>query len=128
MRDQDNCVLTREKMKSFDEFCFSFSVQGAGCFIQNQKRWVMIQSACEAKTLALAAGKSDASFAHYSLKAARQVAFDEIENLSRRTGFTQPRTVDLVLGNTQRDIARDRVVDEENILRHVADGSLPGWD
>src|SRR5213594_2252164 len=85
----------------------------------------MVKRARKTDALALAAGETDAALADLRVKAAWQFRFNELEDLRHGTGFTQMHQIDLIIRQTKRDVARDRVVDEKNILWHVTDGSLP---
>src|SRR5215831_10847686 len=85
----------------------------------------MVKRACKADPLTLPARKADTAFAYIRIKPVRQFRFDEIQDLRHRASFAQARWIDLLVRQTERDVARDRVVYEENILRHVTDRSLP---
>src|SRR5438034_6249505 len=85
----------------------------------------MVKRARKTDALALAAGETDAALADLRVKAAWQFRFNELEDLRHGTGFTQMHQIDLIIRQTKRDVARDRVVDEKNILWHVTDGRLP---
>ena len=54
-----------------------------------------------------------------------QFCFDEVEYLRHSTSFTQSGLIDLFIRQTKRDVACNRIVDQKNILWHVADGSPP---
>src|SRR5215475_9609571 len=86
----------------------------------------MVKRAREADALALPAGKTNTTLPHDRIKAVTQFRFNKIEDLCNCAGFAQSRRVDLVIRQAKRDVARDRIVYEKDVLWHVTDGSLPG--
>src|SRR5206468_12830661 len=95
-------------------------------FVENQQWWTVVKRARKADALALAARETDTALPHDRVKAGRQIRFDEVEYLCRRTRLAQPHRINLVIRQAKRDVARDGVVYEKDILWHVTDGSLPG--
>src|ERR1700757_4368561 len=85
----------------------------------------MVKGACKTDALALAAREADTAFPHIRLKAIRQFRFDEVEQLRDGASFAQTRRIDLIVRQPKRDVARDRVVDKEDVLWHITDRSLP---
>src|SRR6516225_2893289 len=88
----------------------------------------MIKGARKTDPLALPSRQSDTAFAHVRVKAIGCFGFNEIEYLRRRTSLAQARTIDLVVGQAECDVTRDAVINQENVLRHVTDSSLPRRD
>src|SRR4029453_6272337 len=87
----------------------------------------MVKRGRKTDALTLSAGKAHAALTDVRIKAIAQFRFNEVQYLRHSTSFAQPRAVDLLIWQTKRDVARNRVVDEEDILRHVADRCLPRW-
>src|SRR3954452_12729345 len=85
----------------------------------------MVKRARKTDALALPARKADATFAHRRVKSVRQFGFDELEYLRHNTSFTQLGLVDLFVRQTKGDVARNRIVNEKNILWHIADRLPP---
>src|SRR6266511_5534862 len=85
----------------------------------------MVKSARKTDALALPAGKTNTTFPHDRIKAVRQFDLDEFDQLRRDASFAQPRRIDLSVQQAECDIARNGIVNEENILWHITDGSLP---
>src|SRR4051794_13750256 len=85
----------------------------------------MVKRTRKTDPLALPARKPDATFADRCVEAIRQFGFDELEYLRHSTSFTQLDIIDFFVRQTKRDVARNRIVDEKNILGHIADGIPP---
>src|SRR5919198_2431475 len=85
----------------------------------------MVKSARKTDALTLAAGKTNTALSDVRGKAIVQFCFDEVEYLRHSTSFMQRGLIDLFVRQTKGDVARDRIVDEKNILWHVTDGRLP---
>ena len=85
----------------------------------------MVKRARKTDALALPAGKANTSLSHVRLKPVRQFGFNQVEDLCHCASFAQPRRIDLIVRHPKRDVARDSIVDQENILRHITDGGLP---
>src|SRR5947208_10899444 len=85
----------------------------------------MVKRTRKTDPLALPARKADATFADGGVEAIRQSCFDELEYLRHSTSFTQLDMIDFFVRQTKRDVARNRIVDEKNILGHIADGVPP---
>src|SRR4029077_1889245 len=86
----------------------------------------MVKGARKADALPLPAGKTNTTLPHDRLKAGRQFRFNEVEQLCRHTRFAQLLRINLVFRQAKRDVARDRVVYEKDVLWHVTGRSLPG--
>src|SRR5438128_10098835 len=85
----------------------------------------MIKRARKTNALTLPAGKADTALSDVRAKAIMQFCFDEVQYLRHSASFTQSGMIDLFVRQTKRDVARNRIVDQKNILWHVADRSLP---
>src|SRR5678815_2111229 len=85
----------------------------------------MVKSARKTNALPLPTGKSHATLPDIRIKAVTQFRFDEIEYLCHRTRFAQLRRINFTIRQAKRDVARNCIVDEKNILWHITDGGLP---
>src|SRR5215510_6644319 len=85
----------------------------------------MVKSARKTNALPLPTGKSHAALADVSIKTIRQFRFNEIEQLRRLAGLAQTDGINFTVLQSKRDVARNGVVNEKNVLWHIADGSLP---
>src|SRR6516165_7418085 len=85
----------------------------------------MVKRARKANTLALPTRKPDPALADSRVKPIGQFRFDELEHLRKSTRFAQSSLINLLIRQTECDVARDRVVGEKNILWNVTDRSLP---
>ena len=83
-----------------------------------------VEGAGESEPLALAAGEPHTTLAHDRLEPVRQLA-DDIVELREPDRLLDRRVVDLVAPPAEGDVGAKRVVDEVDVLRHVADRSLP---
>src|SRR5204863_2921041 len=92
---------------------------------QDQQRRTVVKRARKTNALPLPARETHTAFTHVRVEAKWQISFNEVEYLRHGASFTQPRGIDLVIQQAKRDVARDRIVDEKNILWHITDGSLP---
>src|SRR5947207_1705282 len=125
VRSHNHGELAGKAEQRLKQLSFRRDVQRAGCFVQNQQRWTMIKRASKTDPLTLPARKADAALANFRLKAVAQIRFNEVQYLRHTASFAQAHGIDLLIRQTKRDVARDRVVDEKNILRHVTDRCLP---
>src|SRR5215813_5604923 len=125
MSGHDHRELAAETAQRVEQFCFGRHIECARCFVQDQQRWTMVKRACKTDPLTLPARKADTSFAYIRIKPMRQFRFDEIEDLRHRASFAQARGIDLLIRQTKRDVARNCIVDQKNILWDVTNGSLP---
>src|SRR6185503_3408681 len=85
----------------------------------------MVKRARKTDALTLPTGKYHAPLPDARVKTGRQFPFDEFEQLRHGTSFTQPRRIDLIVRQAERDIARNGIGDGKNTLWHITDGSLP---
>ena len=85
----------------------------------------MVKRARKTDALPLAAGKSDTTFPDVRVETIAQFRFNNVEYLRHVASFAQARSIHLIVRQAKRDIARDRIVDEKNVLWHITDGSLP---
>ena len=85
----------------------------------------MVKRTRKTDPLALPARKADATFADRGVEAIRQFRLDELEYLRYSTSFTQLDMIDFFVRQTKCDVARNRIVDQKNILGHIADGIPP---
>src|SRR5437867_3283475 len=86
----------------------------------------MVKRARKTDALTLPAGKADTALSDVRAKAIMQFCFDEVEYLRHSTSLPQSGVSDLVVRQTKRDVARNRIVDQKNFLWHITNGSLPG--
>src|SRR6266550_6271907 len=86
----------------------------------------MVKGARKADALALPARKTNTALPHDRIKAVTHFRFNEVEYLCRGTRLAQPHRINLVIRQAKRDVARDCVVYQKDVLWHVTDGSLPG--
>src|SRR5215471_3487281 len=125
MRGDDHREFSAEAAQCIEQLCFGRHIEGTSCFVQNQEGRPMIKSARKTDPLALPAGKANAALAHTRIKPISQFCFDEVEYLRHRTSFTQSGVIDFLVWQTKCDVASNRIVDEKDILGHVADGISP---
>ena len=85
----------------------------------------MVEGAGDADALALAAGKPDAALADAGIEPARQAGDRRVELRDAQRRGHAP-LVDVAVDDAERDVAAQRVVEQQDLLRHVADVPAPG--
>src|ERR1043166_10221536 len=88
----------------------------------------MVKRARKTDALSLPPGKANTPPPYDRVEAEWQFSFNEIQYLRHGASFTQLRTINFIIEQAKRHVARNRVVDEKNILWHIANGRLPRRD
>src|SRR5215813_1118913 len=88
----------------------------------------MVKGARKTNALPLPTGKPHTPLPNVRIKAIRQLRLNEVEQLRRVAGLAQADRINFAIRQAKRDVARNCIVDEKNILWHVTDGSLPRRD
>ena len=87
---------------------------------------IVVERPGDADPLALAAAEPHPALAHVGGVALGQLAGHEVVQLGDARRALHRRLVDPLRGLAEGDVGADRVVDQEDLLRHVADVVLPG--
>ena len=126
MRDHQHGNLVAEAGDGLHDAVLGFRVECGGGLVEDEEFRLVVEGAGEADALALAAGEADAAFANDGFEATGKFVPDEVEDLGGGGGAFESGGVDIFLGHAKGDIGGDRVVDEADFLRHVADATAPG--
>ncbi len=125
MRDRDDRDLAPQPADRRGHERFGLRVERARRLVEHEHERVAVERAGDAEALALAAREREAALADASAQAALADRDDipELRPFERGAHLVE---VDLVVLPGERDILRDRAVEERDVLRHVADARAPG--
>ena len=94
-------------------------------FVEDEDARARVERSGEPDPLPLAAGEPYAALADDRLEAVRQ-GRDDVVEAGEPDRLDDALVVDLVAVPAERDVGAERVVDEVDVLGHVADRALPG--
>jgi hypothetical protein len=123
--DHEHRDLSAEGGDGLHDAVLGLGIEGGGGLVEDEELRLVVEGAGEADALALAAGEADAAFADDCFKATGKTVLDESEDLGGGGGAFEGGGVDFLFGQAEGDVGGDRVIDEEDFLRHVTDAAAP---
>ena len=124
MGNDDQGHLAVECIDGLHDGGLRLIVQSGGRLIQHQDLRLRIQSPGDADPLPLTSGEADAPFPDHRLHALRQ-CINGLPQLSSVNGLPHPCRIHLVLWNPEGDVGLDRIVQQIDVLRNVANRAMP---
>ena len=125
MGDHDDRARAAERPERAHHGGLGLAVEGAGRLVEHDHVGVVVERPRDADALTLAAAQARAPLAHARLVAIGQGG-DEVVRTRKPGGAFQGRAVEGIGLDAQGDVLCHAAVDQEHVLRHVADPVLPG--
>jgi hypothetical protein len=122
--DDHDRAPTAEAGERVGEAPLGENIQGGYRLVQDEQLGIFVESARDAEALALAAREADAVLAD-GLRQARGQAGQPLVELCDGQDRGDSIEVDVSVLQAERHVARDRVVQQEDLLRHEADAAEP---
>src|ERR1035437_4943441 len=127
MCNHDDRLARPESPERLQNVPLRDGIERARRFVKNENVRVVVECPCDADALPLAAAQQRPTFTNAELILPRQ-ALDKRVDVRQRRGLPHPRDVDDARCLTERDVRLDGIIDDEDVLRYIAQVSLPGPD
>ena len=124
MRDHDQRLASVETVNGLHDLLFGLGVECRHRFVEDQHLGSPIERPRDRDALPLTTGQSHAAFADVRVHAVWQ-RVDELLQPCKSDHVRKAPLVDLGVTQPEADVAAQRVVDQEELLRHVSNLSLP---
>jgi len=123
--DYDHGDLTMKSIQGIDQCALGLRIEGAGCLVEDEEGGVVVEGAGEANALALTAGHADPAFAGDGLETLGELGLNEVEDLGDAADLLEPFPADFFIGQAEGNIAGKGLIEENDILGHIADACAP---